>query len=296
MSIFGSYLMVDWSARSIPQKGRNSIWYCLLQRGQDAVPRNAATRRSAMAEIRELLLGNVAHGITTLVGFDFAYGFPKGFAAALSLRGEPWLAAWREISRRIQDQDDNSNNRFEVASDLNAVLSGGAFPFWGCPSRFEKSTLWPRRQRQHCEKDLPEYRITDRWLRGPQPVWKLSYAGSVGSQTLLGIPHLMSLRYDDQLSPVSRVWPFEIGLRPPQQRSARKCLIVHAEIYPSIVPAQVPSRGEVKDATQVRSAADYFADLDKAGKLATFFAGPMSLTNEQRSQIESDEGWILGVL
>ena len=32
MPAFDAYLMVDWSARSCPAKGANSIWYCLLTR------------------------------------------------------------------------------------------------------------------------------------------------------------------------------------------------------------------------------------------------------------------------
>ena len=54
----------------------------------------------------------------TLVGFDFPYGYPAGSAAALGLTPDipAWLGVWREITNRIIDRDDNSNNRFEVAT------------------------------------------------------------------------------------------------------------------------------------------------------------------------------------
>ena len=45
----------------------------------------------------------------------------------------------------------------------------------------------------------------------------------------------------------------------------RDYLIVHAEIYPSLLPIQ-PTAGEVKDAAQVRTMASHFAALDDAGR------------------------------
>ena len=39
----------------------------------------------------------VAGGERVLVGFDFPYGYPAGFAAALDLTGPPWLAVWRYL-------------------------------------------------------------------------------------------------------------------------------------------------------------------------------------------------------
>ena len=83
-----------------------------------------------------------------------------------------------------------------------------------------------------------------------QPIWKLYGNGSVGSQALVGIPHLTALRNDPVLAPVSSVWPFETGLRRLPSRNCRDWLILHAEIYPSLVA--VETTGEVKDRAQVR--------------------------------------------
>jgi hypothetical protein len=140
---------------------------------------------------------------------------------------------------------------------------------------------------------LAEKRITD--VGNMQPIWKLYGNGSVGSQALLGIPHLSALRNDAVLSPVSRVWPFETGLVAPPSRSKRDYLIVHAEIYPSLLPIQ-PAAGEVKDAVQVRTMASHFAAMDDAGELSTLFTVPAYLTPEDRQRIEREEGWTLGVL
>jgi precorrin-8X/cobalt-precorrin-8 methylmutase len=295
MPEFDAYLMVDWSASSRPVIGENSIWYCLVARKGNnlsvAALENPATRRRAVAEINDILRGLALREQTVLVGFDFPYGYPAGTAAALGLKDTPaWLGVWREIAGRIIDRDDNSNNRFEVAADLNHRISGGCYPFWGCPEGRESATM-------SCTKGRPgllaEKRLTD--IGNMQPIWKLYGNGCVGSQALLGIPHLTALHNDAVLSPISRVWPFETGLGTLAGRPQRDYLIVHAEIYPSLLRIQ-PAAGEVKDAVQVRTMATHFAALDDAGKLAMLFAGPEHLSPEERETIEREEGWTLGVL
>lgn len=295
MPEFDAYLMVDWSASSRPVTGGDSVWYCLVVRTGDNLSvvalENPATRRRAIAEINDVLRGLARREQMALVGFDFPYGYPAGSAAALGLTETPaWLGVWREIASRIVDRDDNSNNRFEVAGDLNHRISGGCYPFWGCPQGRESATM-------SCTKGGPgrlaEKRLTD--IGNMQPIWKLYGNGSVGSQVLLGIPHLTALRNDAVLSPVSRVWPFETGLVALPSRPKRDYLIVHAEIYPSLLPIQ-PFAGEVKDAVQVRMMAAHFAALDDAGNLSTLFAGPAYLTPEYRETVEREEGWTLGVL
>ena len=119
--------------------------------------------------------------------------------------------------------------------------------------------------------------------------------GSVGSQALLGIPHLAALRNEAVLSPVSRVWPFETGLGALPSRPKRDYLIVHAEIYASLLPL-LPAAGEGKDAAQIRTMAAHFAALDDAGELSTLFADPAHLTPADRERVEREEGWTLGVL
>jgi len=292
---FDAYLMVDWSASSRPVTGVDSVWYCLVTRTGDnlsvVAPENPATRHRAMAEINDILRGLARREQMVLVGFDFPYGYPAGSAAALGLTDAPaWLGVWREIASRILDRDDNTNNRFEVAADLNHRISGGCYPFWGCPEGRKSATL-------SCTKGRPGHladkRLTD--IGHMQPIWKLYGNGSVGSQALLGIPHLTALRNHTVLWPVARVWPFETGLGALPSRPKRDYLIVHAEIYPSLLPIE-PAAGEVKDAVQVRTMAAHFAALDDAGELSTLFAGPAYLSPEDRATIEREEGWTLGVL
>jgi hypothetical protein len=244
-----------------------------------------------MTEINDILRGLVRREQMVLVGFDFPYGYPAGFAAALGVTETPaWTGIWREITGLIVDRDDNSNNRFEVAGDLNCRVSNSCYPFWGCPRGSESATMSGTKG---GPGHLAERRLTD--IGNMQPIWKLYGNGSVGSQALLGLPHLTALRNDEVLAPVSRVWPFETGLVALPSRANRDYLIVHAEIYPSLLPIQ-PTAGEVKDAAQVRTMASHFAALDDAAELSVLFAGPTCLTPEDRGRIELEEGWTLGVL
>jgi hypothetical protein len=132
MAEFDAYLMVDWSASSRPVTGKDSVWYCLVIRNGDnvsvAARENPPTRRQAVTEINDILRGIARPGQMVLVGFDFPYGYPAGFADALGLTdARAWIGVWREIARRIVDGDDNGNNRFEVAGDLNRSLSSSRY-------------------------------------------------------------------------------------------------------------------------------------------------------------------------
>ena len=72
-----------------------------------------------------------------LLCFDFAYGYPVDFAAALqaaigkSDQDLPWIMLWQYLSEHLKDDEgtgpgakpSNRSNRFEVADRINALLS-----------------------------------------------------------------------------------------------------------------------------------------------------------------------------
>jgi precorrin-8X/cobalt-precorrin-8 methylmutase len=271
--LFDGYVAVDWSASSTPKTGRDSIWYCVL--GEQ--PRNPATRAQATAELRRILRARAAEGRKVLVGFDFPYGYPCGFAEfAAPGGGPPWRRVWDLLSALVVDDDRNRNNRFEVAARLNR----GAGAFWGCPASHECDTLTAKRTMSFPAHGLAELRGVERRTRGVQSVWKLGGAGSVGSQTLLGIPRVASLRDDPQLAPASAVWPFESGFVVPE------ATIVHVEIWPRLAP---PAAHPVRDAAQVAGVVEHWRRLDAAGTLATLFTPPAAPPCAR-----DEEGWIFG--
>jgi precorrin-8X/cobalt-precorrin-8 methylmutase len=286
--MFDTFVMVDWSAAGVPRTGRDSIWICWhAPDGERLV--NPATRNGAKATLAEWLASALANGERVLMGFDFPFGYPAGFANRLGLSGVPWRAVWDEIAGLITDDKRNSNNRFDVAAALNERVSGGRFPFWGCPAHPARTCLGPKHHRSHEQKGLAERRLIDQYMIGAQPCWKLLGAGSVGGQALTGIPVVRGLRDDPRWSHDVRIWPFETGLGArPEGR------VVLAEVYPSLWSV-LPTANEPKDAAQVRTVARCFAERDRAGDLDALFAGDPELTREQRARVESEEAWTLGV-
>ena len=222
--LFDRFVFIDWSASSRRKSGKDSIWIADSDvRGLS--PCNVSTRSQAVATMRTLLGDAVGSGQRVLVGFDFAYGYPRGFADSLGLgsRAEPWREVWDELARLVNDHADNQNNRFRVADELNRRVSGGPGPFWGRPPSATGNFLLPTKGDYWTGPgpgaSLEEYRVTERYLRARSKqvhsVWKLSGSGAVGSQTLVGIPHLRELRDDPELRNASRVWPFETGFSAP---------------------------------------------------------------------------------
>jgi precorrin-8X/cobalt-precorrin-8 methylmutase len=295
--LFDSYLMVDWSAANIPRRGRDSIWFCLLQRNRgrltETALENPSTRHRAYRRLRDILLSAVADRHSILVGFDFPFGFSRGLAGRLGLVGPPWRAVWDEIATLLEDDEENRNNRFHVAAELNRRISDAAFPFWGCPPKQVGRCLASTHHRRHGTGGLAEKRLVEGRVRGPQPGWKLLGTGSVGSQALTGIPIVRRLRDDPVLASHSKVWPFETGLRP-LAKTADMPRVVLTEIYPSLVANQ-PHAGEVKDSAQVRAIGRHFARLDEHDGLAEILTGDPSLAPEESAIVATEEGWVLGV-
>jgi precorrin-8X/cobalt-precorrin-8 methylmutase len=288
--MFDTFGMVDWSAANVPRQGRDSIWICWHDRQGERFA-NPPTRHAARTLLCELLTAALDRGERILIGFDFPFGYPAGFAARLGLKGPPWRALWDEIAHLVEDGSDNRNNRFAAAAQLNRRVSDGPFPFWGCPAGKAGPYLAATHPRRYMAEGLAERRLIDgrAYMPGAQPCWKLCYAGSVGGQALTGIPVVRALRDDPRWRAVARVWPFETGLAAPD--GAR---VVFAEIYPSLWPA-MPQPGEPKDRAQVREVVRFLAARRRDGDLAALFAGDPGLTAEQRCQIENEEAWTLGV-
>lgn len=321
MALFDRYIAVDWSAHNGPKRGADSIWIGEWGPSGSVPSRNLPTRAAAMADLEQTLLSARARGERILLGFDFAFGFPSGTASALApaspppppLRGrvpegrvrgdepqtsptlplagrageggdapQPWQSLWSLLSTLVEDTDQNLSNRFEVAEHLNRL---GA-RFWGHPHGRTYTHLTPKKPL--AAHGLPERRAVEAHLSGPQPVWKLTGVGAVGSQTLLGIPRLEALRRHPVLGPDIAVWPFETDF---ERRLDRPILL--AEIYPSLfapMPGIVP-----RDRAQVETCVTRYAGFDVAGELATFLAAPAGLDPARRAIALSEEGWIAGV-
>ena len=96
MRLFDAYLAVDWSAsaKKAPAKpSRDAVWVGERVVAQDHTPvfepeSYFRTRHACLIHLRERLIEHRDAGRRVFIGFDFAYGYPAGFAAALGLHGD----------------------------------------------------------------------------------------------------------------------------------------------------------------------------------------------------------------
>lgn len=293
--LFDAYVMVDWSAASKPTTGSDSIWIGVLKKNvrfQLAFEaHNPPTRAEAFAFLDKLLDDLARRNDRVLVGFDFPLSFPRGTAAALKLKGEPWKALLDFVSAEVKDKPDNANNRFQVGAKMNRLMTGEAFPFWGAPAKDAQTMLAVKRPRDHGENDLPELRLAEAATKGPSPIWKLYYQGSVGGQALTGLPIVKKLK--DKRGDAMKLWPFETEWKTLTASDLDGVQVVAVEIYPTLYAGK-PGAGEVKDVVQVRAAAEHFAALDEKGRLGAAF-GPKKDQEGHAEIVTREEGWILGV-
>ena len=300
--LFDAFIIVDWSAASAPKTGPNSIWIGVYAKDArfkfqfQAV--NPDTRLKANTFLKEMLDRLTKRGDTVFLGFDFSLGYPAGTAEALGLT-KPDQPAWsvmhEHLAAKLKDKPDNSNARFAIAAGMNYTISKGPFPFWGAPTRDQVSTLAAKKGAFE-ESSLSEYRLVEESLRNskrgqPKSVWQLAYTGSVGSQSLLGIPHVQDLHKSMENV---KIWPFETGFVDPYDPSWLNGIsVLIAEVYPSLVKT-TPEQGEVLDKAQVRSLAEYLEKLDSKHQLAALFAPPSDIHPCDMEKIILEEGWILG--
>lgn len=297
--LFDAYIIVDWSAASKPVQGANSVWIGALARDARLKFNFQAANPSTRLKAREMIAGLaerfVSRGDKVLIGFDFSLGYPAGTAKAAGLPSDrpAWQAMHEYLASKVKEAGDNSNRRFALAAGLNYAMTKGPVPFWGAPARDRITTLTATKG-DFSTSPVAEYRIAEEWVRKnyrekPKSCWQLYGAGSVGSQSLLGIPTVHALR---QSLPSSRIWPFETGFEPMTADALDGTNIVFAEVYPSIVQSK-PGPGQVADEAQVEALARHYYSLDEAGRLGALFGPPAGLSDEDIPRILAEEGWIL---
>jgi hypothetical protein len=313
MPQFDAYIMTDWSGGSRRRKnGQDAIWIAHGDIEDDSPQTQSPSSRTQAVElIRSLLHEWVNNRSRVLVCFDFAYGYPVDFAAALeSATGKsdlPWRLVWQYLSETVEDdigtlpdrQPSNRSNRFETANLINSALSTSretAGPFW-CSAAEAAYLHIPQRQPEQPFVSAQGYlikplRLTDKRAKSGTP-FRLFGTASVGGQSITGIPRLYQLRNEPKLAPRSTVWPFETGWAIKASWLPNHISIVHAEIYPSV---REPKPDPIKDRGQVHAAWEWARDLDRQDQLWYEFARPAYIEPGSKEDIAAQltEGWILG--
>ena len=300
MPLFETHLVVDWAANSKPTRSKptkDGIWWAANRQGEALEPEYSRTRRDALNHIAEFIASELDAGRRVLAGFDFPFGYPEGVAERLCGQScAPSL--WEWLADRIRDEHNNANNRFEVAEGMNREWPGVG-PFWGKHPQWPPEKFYdiPHRKNDRTCRDLhpKELRLADCRAEGAKSPWQLFGNGSVGSQVLVGLPTLRRLLNDRSINGRGSVWPFETTLSVPETRESP---LVLAEVYPSLLKnafRKLQADGEILDRAQVRLSAEAFARMDHGDRLTPLFECPPDLSCEQRTTIETEEGWILGL-
>jgi molybdopterin molybdotransferase len=272
VSRFDTFVVVDWSGGNDrgPTPKADAIWAGVARGPGRAETRYFRNRALAEGWLTEFLSGEVAAGRRVLAGFDFPFGYPAGFAAAVTGRADP-LALWDWLEARLEDTPE-ANTRFDLAARLNAATPGTG-PFWGNGLKRDIPGL-PRRKPDFAEAAYPEWRAVERAAPGAFSCWQLAGAGSVGSQMLTGLPVLARLRR----ALGARAWPFEPLDGP----------VALVEVWPSLLRGAVAAElaaepGAIRDEVQVRLLARALAAVSPEALAAML-------------EVEApEEGWILGL-
>lgn len=266
MTCFDSFLAVDWSGGNDrgPTPKQDAIWACLAREGRADTPVYLRNRQVAEEWIVNSIATERKAGRRVLAGFDFPFGYPAGFATALTGDADP-LTLWDWFEARIEDAP-RANNRFDLAGRINLALGAGHGPFWGNGLARDIEGL-PRTMAEYANS-FPKRRRAETRAPGAFTCWQMAGAGAVGSQVFMGLPVLARLRRRFEAA----AWPFE----------GRKSEVVFVEIWPSLTTGPAPD-GWIRDAWQVSEVARSLSALkpdDLDGMLAVD---------------APEEGWILGL-
>ncbi|MCK0151641.1 molybdopterin-binding protein [Marivita sp. S6314] len=273
MTGFDTFVVVDWSAgkRAPKHPSKDAIWIGIVQDGSERDPVYCRTRIEAEAWLSAFLDAEAKAGRRVLAGFDFPFGYPKGFVRAVTGSDDP-LVFWDWLAARITDDETGANNRFEVAGHLNRLFDGPG-PFWGKPD----PELWPDipyRKTGIAYDVVSERRACDLVAKAASSCFQLFFNPTVGSQSLMGLPMLARLRQRTGV----KVWPFEDG-------ADAQTLFV--EIWPGLIEDAVKAVSDdpIRDRVQVRL-------LSRA--LAALPAERLDAMLADVGETASEEAWILG--
>jgi precorrin-8X/cobalt-precorrin-8 methylmutase len=308
--LFDLLVMVDWSAKDGTTWGRDSTWLAVGDGTLRApiLTCNTVTRSGLDDAVRKALDVALEHDLRVLLGYDFAFGYPEGFANVVkkyltggSGAGGTWRDVWCWLEASVIDRTSNVTNRFNVADTFNRSLKT-AF-FWGRPPSLTGLPALPSQKptASSCPAGMGLNPLGDRRateLAMAKSVWQLFGAGSVGSQTLTGVPYLERLHsHCNRFQQTLVVWPQETGFRPDPLARFCDARFLLVEIWPSLlVPAKHLGSKMVADEWQVAWMVELCRAQQAAGGLPLWFDPPrLKVMPRARAAAMNEEGWILGV-
>ncbi len=262
--------MVDWSGGNDtgPRPKKDAIWAGLVLAGVEQPPVYLRNRVEASTWLTDLIEAERRQNRRLFIGFDFPFGYPKGFARVITGSDDPF-SLWAYFAEHLNDTP-KSNNRFDLAGRLNAKFPGIG-PFWFNGTSRDIPHL-PRKGRDRQGHGMVERRAIEERAKGTFTCWQMGGAGAVGGQVMTGTKTLENLRR--RFAGEIGVWPFDLVDQP----------VAFVETWPSILAKDVAEEGDlIKDRAQVRLMARALSRL------------PTSVLHAMLCVDAPEEGWILGL-
>lgn len=265
---YDSFVMVDWSGGNDrgAKPTSDAIWVGVSRGETSEDPLYFRNRQVFEDWARNFIDAELTAGRRSMIGFDFPFGYPTGFGRHLTGSDDP-LAIWQWFADRVVDAP-KSNNRFDLAGEINASLPGVG-PFWANGLKRDIEHL-PRKGLARTQNPFPERRRVETLAKGAFTCWQLAGSGAVGSQIIMGLPVLHRLM--QAFTGTIAAWPFQDLAAP----------VSFVEIWPTLYAGAAPAH-IIKDAHQVQATAKHLAR-----KTVTELHADLHV----KAPIE---GWILGV-
>jgi hypothetical protein len=284
--LFDVFIAVDFSGSKDPRQQKKHIAFAETEHGL-LTPRisRGLTRSAAISHLIERLRYHDSQGKRVLCGYDFQYSFPAGFWRALTNLPEIWSEMIQGISEGVfglpkisEEPASNAREWAEVANNqIVRHLGSPVGPFWGPNFSPAKDPGFFH----YLKTPFDEYRLVEKRLPGCKPIFKIGGQGSVGLQSLCGIPCLFRIRTvcSEQNIPL-HFWPFD----------GWDCGGYHVivEWYPTI-----HNRGRKSDEKDACACVEWAKSADEGGTLSHYFSPRLSTSEEAHVTFE---GWVLGVL
>ncbi|MDA8587281.1 molybdopterin molybdenumtransferase MoeA, partial [Rhodobacteraceae bacterium] len=115
---YDSFCMVDWSGGNDtgPTPRKDAIWAGAVLAGVEQEPVYLRNRVAALDWLTGLIESERSQNRRLFIGFDFPFGYPKGFARVVTGSDDPF-ELWKYLANAVVDTP-KANNRFKLAGAL----------------------------------------------------------------------------------------------------------------------------------------------------------------------------------
>jgi hypothetical protein len=187
-------IVVDWSGRATNES--SSIWLAEAVDGELVRLESGRTRTAVVEELIRTATQLIDANVPCFIGLDFSFSFPAWFVKRHRCHTAPQL--WSV-----------------VAEHGEAWLAACEPPFWGRPGKPK-----PTNTQQFRRTETATHAVSG---ITPKSTFQIGGAGSVGTGSIRGIPHLSTLQQAG-----CAIWPFD-----------SPGIVTVAEVYPRLCTGAV---------------------------------------------------------